>query len=88
MLEISSKKTPPFFHLRPTLGTVWPGLPSPQAASLWSAYLELDRTQWLAPAEIEQLQLRQVRALLAHCAAPMFPSTAVCSTSTTSNLST
>lgn len=56
-----------FFHLRPTLGTVWPALPSGQAASLWSAYLELDRTQWLGPAELEQLQFRQLRALLAHC---------------------
>jgi phenylacetate-CoA ligase len=29
---------------------------------------ELERTQWLAPAELEQLQLRRVRRLLAHAA--------------------
>jgi phenylacetate-CoA ligase len=34
---------------------------------VWAAYQELDRTQWLSPAELESLQIQQLRALLAHC---------------------
>jgi len=36
---------------------------------LWLAYLELDRTQWLSPEEIQRKQLDQVRLLLTHCVA-------------------
>lgn len=34
---------------------------------VWTLYAELERTQWLSPAEIEALQLTKVRALLEHC---------------------
>ena len=37
-------------------------------SQLWAAYQELERTQWLDPAEIERLQLAQARTLLRHCA--------------------
>jgi len=55
------------FRLRPIPGAAWPGLPLPQVAQLWAAYLELERTQWLSAAEIEAFQLEQLRLLLKHC---------------------
>ncbi|MDB5335940.1 MAG: hypothetical protein JWN70_1559 [Planctomycetaceae bacterium] len=39
----------------------------PEVQEIWSRYDKLDRTQWSSPAEIEQLQLREIRALLEHC---------------------
>lgn len=58
-----------FFRLRSLPGNTWPPLPDGTLAQVWTAYRELDRTQWLDPAELEQRQLMQVRALLTHCAA-------------------
>jgi hypothetical protein len=49
-----------FFHLHPS--------PSPAAASAWAIYRQLDRSQWLTPADIERNQLAAPDALLAHCA--------------------
>ena len=57
----------PYFHLRSAPGTVWPPVPAPEVSQLWSAYQTLDRTQWLSPAELEEFQLQQLRALLLHC---------------------
>jgi len=56
-----------FFHLRTIPGNTWPPIPGNEISQLWAMYLELERTQWLDPAEIEQAQLAQVRTLLAHC---------------------
>jgi phenylacetate-CoA ligase len=56
-----------FFHLRTLPGYDWPALADATLGQIWVAYLQLDRTQWLSPAEIEQGQLEQVRSLLAHC---------------------
>ncbi len=56
-----------FFHLRTLPGYQWPALADAVFSQVWVAYLELSRTQWWTPAEIEQKQLEQVRALLAHC---------------------
>lgn len=56
-----------FFHLRSAEGTAWPPLPSVEVAQVWSAYRELNRTQWLRPEEIADRQLRQLRILLSHC---------------------
>jgi phenylacetate-CoA ligase len=58
----------PFFRLRSYAGSLWPPLPEPGLAQVWSAYLTLDRTQWWDPDEIEQHQLCQLRELLRHCA--------------------
>src|SRR5712671_1827599 len=55
------------FQLRSPAGTAWPPLPAAEVSQLWAAYQELDRTQWLSAAELEELQLRQLRALLLHC---------------------
>jgi hypothetical protein len=49
-----------FFHLHPS--------PSPAAASAWAIYQQLDRSQWLTPAQIERNQLAALDALLGHCA--------------------
>jgi phenylacetate-CoA ligase len=57
-----------FFHLRERPGTAWPRIPPAEVAQVWSAYRELDRTQWLAPSQIAAFQLAQLRSLLAHCA--------------------
>jgi phenylacetate-CoA ligase len=67
MREVRLAQSPSLLRPRTFPGTRWPGLTLPVAGQVWAAYLELDRTQWLDPFEIEQGQLRQVRALLAHC---------------------
>jgi phenylacetate-CoA ligase len=58
-----------FFPLRQVPGLSWPEVPTGEVSQLWGLYLELERTQWLAPAEIVEGQLAQARALLGHCAA-------------------
>jgi hypothetical protein len=55
-----------FFHLRTLSGYSWPALPDSVISQVWVAYLELERTQWLTMAELEQRQLEQLRTLLAH----------------------
>ena len=55
------------FQLRSLPGTAWPAVPTPETSQLWAAYLELNRTQWLPPAELEERQLQQLRVLLLHC---------------------
>jgi len=58
-----------FFHLRTLPGYSWPALPNAALSQIWVAYLELSRSQWLPPDEIEKRQLDQVRTLLTHAAA-------------------
>src|SRR5687767_5813257 len=55
-----------FFSLRTVPGNCWPPLPDAGFGRLWSAYLELDRTQWLIAEELERRQLAQARTLIAH----------------------
>jgi len=57
-----------FYRLRPSPVNEWPRLPAEAVNPVWLLYRELDRTQWLKPAELDQLQLSQVRLVLAHCA--------------------
>lgn len=70
---------PPAWAARSTIGTPlavfrprgfdgggWPSLPLPGGAQVWAAYLELDRTQWLAPTQLEAGQMAQLRSLLRH----------------------
>jgi phenylacetate-CoA ligase len=57
-----------FFRLRSLPTAAWPALPTPDIAPVWATYRELNRTQWLSPADIEDGQLRQLRTLVAHCA--------------------
>src|SRR3954471_15097728 len=56
-----------FFQLRSIPGTTWPPVPAAEVSQLWATCQELDRTQWLSPAEMEARQLQQLRALLLHC---------------------
>src|SRR3954464_10194998 len=55
----------PRFPLRKIAGLDWPDVPPGNVSQLWAMYLQLDRTQWLAPAQVQQGQLSQGRALLA-----------------------
>lgn len=56
-----------FFSLRSACGHRWPPLPDQGLSQVWSAYRALESTQWLAPAELEDQQFVQLRALLAQC---------------------
>lgn len=58
-----------FFQLNsdPAPGTAWPSLRYPIHAQIWMAYLDLCRTQWLAPEEIERIQQQRIRELVQHC---------------------
>jgi len=55
-------------HLRSIHGDTWPGVPRAEVSQLWTMFLELERTQWLKPAELLEGQLAQVRSLLQHSA--------------------
>ena len=57
----------PFFKLRSFPGHVWPPLPASGNARVWSAYQSLTHSQWLAPQDLLERQLQQIRALLQHC---------------------
>ncbi len=56
-----------FFRLRSLAGNTWPAIPPADGSQVWSAYLELGRTQWLGHEEIIEGQLEQFRLLLQHC---------------------
>ena len=56
-----------FFRLRSVAGNRWPPISEGSLSQVWAAYLTLNRTQWLDPAELERHQLIQFRALLDHC---------------------
>src|SRR5438067_222552 len=55
------------FHVRSINGDTWPGVPRAEVSQLWTMSLELERTQWLPPAELLEGQFAQVRSLLHHC---------------------
>lgn len=48
--------------------TVWPALPQPQTAMLLALQHQLEQSQWLSPAELLGLQLRQLAQVLRHAA--------------------
>ena len=47
-------------------GARWPAILTGRAASLAAVMGQLERSQWLAPEEIEALQFGQLRELIAH----------------------
>jgi phenylacetate-CoA ligase len=47
-------------------GVAWPAVPIPTTATVLSLLYQLDRTQWLAPATLVELQQRQLDAVLRH----------------------
>lgn len=49
-----------------TTGLTWPGLPGVAGRKLLSILYQLDLSQWHQPLEVQEAQLRQLRALLAH----------------------
>ena len=56
----------PYFQPRTLPGSAWPLLSPSQ---VWSAYLALDRSQWLDPEQLVEGQLRQLRMLMTHAVA-------------------
>jgi phenylacetate-CoA ligase len=67
MRGIVPETTMSCFQLRTLPGYDWPALADATVAQVWVAYLELQRTQWLDRAALQQRQMEQVRELLAHC---------------------
>ena len=47
-------------------GAVWPAVPNAGGAAILAALFQLERSQWLPPGELWQLQQRQLAALLRH----------------------
>lgn len=47
-------------------GVLWPTLPQPATTQVLALVFQLERTQWLAPQELQALQLRQLSLELAH----------------------
>jgi phenylacetate-CoA ligase len=47
-------------------GIVWPAVPAPQGAAALALLYQLERSQWLPPERIAELQMRQLCALLEH----------------------
>jgi phenylacetate-CoA ligase len=47
-------------------GVAWPAVPGPEAAAMLALQFQLDRSQWLAPDELRELQFRQLGILLGH----------------------
>jgi len=49
-----------------TPGITWPAIPGQEAAALLALQFQLERSQWLAPERLRELQFRQLEALLRH----------------------
>jgi phenylacetate-CoA ligase len=47
-------------------GLSFPAIVRPEAAQLYSSFLQLERSQWLAEEALQEIQRRQLDALLAH----------------------
>ena len=64
-----------FFYLKTCAGYAWPRLPAGGNSLIWSAYRELERSQWLTPDALRARQCQQLRALLRHSVARSLPGT-------------
>src|SRR5512134_1013078 len=47
-------------------GIAWPALPDREAADMLALQFQLERSQWLAPDALQEMQFRQLDALLRH----------------------
>jgi len=47
-------------------GIVWPAIPDQEGAASLALQYQLEHTQWLAPAQLRELQFRQLEVLLRH----------------------
>lgn len=47
-------------------GVAWPAIPGQEGAALLALQYQLERSQWLAPERLRELQFRQLEALLKH----------------------
>ncbi|MBK7766720.1 MAG: hypothetical protein IPI44_11735 [Sulfuritalea sp.] len=54
-------------HPRPFVdGILWPGLSSPNAASLLAMLFQLEQSQWLSAESLRQRQMKQAALVLRH----------------------
>jgi phenylacetate-CoA ligase len=57
----------PYILVRSALpGVAWPAITGPQEATALALQYQLERSQWLSPADLRALQLRQLDALVRH----------------------
>ena len=56
----------PWRFLGPTPGNAWPVLPDAAASAVLALLLQLERSEWLAPAELEAEQSRQLDLVARH----------------------
>ena len=57
----------PYILVRSALpGVAWPAITGPQEATALALQYQLQRSQWLSPADLRALQLRQLDALVRH----------------------
>jgi phenylacetate-CoA ligase len=47
-------------------GIAWPAVPGQEAAQMLALQFQLERSQWLAPEQLQELQFRQLDTLLRH----------------------
>lgn len=47
-------------------GIAWPAIPSPQGAAVLALLYQLEQSQWLAPARLQEMQMRQLSLVLRH----------------------
>lgn len=59
--------TPPFWHIHSSIpGVEWPAVPAPGTGAVLALLDQFEGTQWLPPARLAELQLRQIDGLLRH----------------------
>ena len=59
--------TSPFWHIQSSIpGVEWPAVPAPGAGAVLALLDQFESTQWLPPARLAELQLRQIDGLLRH----------------------
>jgi phenylacetate-CoA ligase len=59
-------KAPAWDYRSSVPGAGWPAVPGGESAPLLALQFQLERSQWLAPAQLQALQFRQLHALLQH----------------------
>lgn len=65
-MPATDTNAPPWHYRSSVSGADWPAVPDPRGASLLALLFQLERTQWLPPAELRALQDRQLAELLRH----------------------
>ncbi len=61
-----TRHSPPWQFLSMMPGQIWPAVPDATGANMLACLFQLERSQWLAPERLRELQFRQLNALLKH----------------------